>query len=315
MKKLFISALALGAPFALVLGIAEWRLTRTPWNEYAAKRGAVGRQIENVQVLVMGSSHAYHGILPDMLDPHAFNLSAVSQTLYYDCALIEQHLDRARSLKRVVLPISFFTLGARLDRGIEKWRCYYYAHEYGILEQDWRLRWEARNYCAYFLAGEQLGFRKMICGTLPDARTGLDSQGGLARPENATAEALPSAEVLRTSAQAALNRHQGPFWDENFAQNAALLETVLHRLRQRGIEVILVTIPVSQHYSSGMNPGQYQRMQVELRRLSEQPGVVYLNYTGDPRFDDGDFRNADHLNRRGAEKFTEILRQEMNLNR
>ncbi|HWI59183.1 MAG TPA: hypothetical protein VNZ22_18290 [Bacillota bacterium] len=312
MKRLFFSILALAAPFVLLLGKCEWRFHQVPWNEYAAKRALLEARADKVEVLVMGSSHAYRGILPSQLHPQAFNLAGLSQTLYYDQALVKKYLPKVPSLKMVILPVSYFSLECQLDEGIEKWRCFYYAYHYQLPHRNWHENWNSRNFSAFFLGSQQLGYKPMLRGALFDVRSRFDAQGGdaapVAAPENEPAPC--QAERLRQSALGALQRHHQMMRPENVQENRRLLEDFIWHLKQRGIEVVLVTLPTSRYYAQGMDPSHYQRMQATLQDLSAFCGVTYLNYTRDERFSDQDFADSDHLNTAGASKFTRILKEE-----
>lgn len=52
-------------------------------------------------------------------------------------------------------------------------------------------------------------------------------------------------------------------------------------------------------------------MQETLKQISEKDGVPYFNYLRDERFTTQDFVDSDHLNKRGAEKFTRILNEDV----
>ena len=122
MKRFILQLLALGLPIPLFLGAYGHQLSRVHPDEYSSKKALLERQAGNLEVLAMGSSHGYYGILADCLGRPAFNLAAVSQSHYYDRALLEKYLGQLPRLKLVILPISYFSLGYQLDDGIEKWR-------------------------------------------------------------------------------------------------------------------------------------------------------------------------------------------------
>ena len=97
----------------------------------------------------------------------------------------------------------------------------------------------------------------------------------------------------------------------NLPRNIARLEQLLEELRAQGVNVLFVTLPVTRFYRDKMQPGAYQRMQEALDCLTRKHQLEYLNYTFDPRFNDGDFQDGDHLNCRGAEKVSRLLGEEV----
>jgi hypothetical protein len=97
-KRFFLKILALGIPFALFLGAYEFRASQVHPNSFSVKKALLERQAQDVEVLVLGSSHAYFDVLPELLGRPAFNLADVSQSLFYDRALLKKYLGRMPSL-------------------------------------------------------------------------------------------------------------------------------------------------------------------------------------------------------------------------
>ena len=314
MKRLFLAVAALAAPFAILVGLFEVRLAKAPApNQFAAKKCLLERQKQRVEVLVLGSSHSVHGILPSLLGEPAFNLSGVSQSLYYDHALLAKYLIKMPSLKLVVCPVSYFSLEWQLDESIESWRCYYYRYEWGLPHRDWHMTWHARNFSGYCLCGSELGRKNILFGKIKDATTDFDLYGGWTNRPFVSDNLKDSGmgPHLPESAVVALKRHHSGMKQEQLPENAQILTDILRQVKYRGIGLVLVTLPVSRYYADGMNSGAYQRMQATLRQVTATDGVEYLNYTFDRRFSDADFYDADHLNALGAHKFSLILRDEV----
>jgi len=310
MRRFFLKTLALGIPFALFLGVYEFRVSRVHPNTFTVKKAFLERQAQDVEVLVLGSSHAYYDVLPGLLGRPAFNLADVSQSLFYDRALLKKYLGQMPSLKLVVLPVSYFSLGCQLDDGTELWRSYYYYKFYGLYHRDWRQDWNVRNFSDYFLCNEQLGgIRNVFWGKIKDVSADYDPWGGWTKRAADHAGEKPMS--LSESAQVVLERHHDLMKSQHVQENVAILEDIIHELKVRGIKLVLVTTPVTRYYSDGMNAGQYQQMQDILKRLSSDYGVNYYNYGLDSRFSDEDFFDGDHLNLRGAQKFSLLLKADV----
>ena len=310
MRRFFLETLALGIPFALFLGAYEFRVSRVHPNSFSVKKAFLERQTKDVEVLVLGSSHAYYDVLPGLLGRPAFNLADVSQSFFYDHALLKKYLGQMPSLKLVVLPVSYFSIGYQLDDGVERWRSYYYYKYYGLHHRDWRQDWNVRNFSDYFLCNEQLGgARNVFFGKIKDVSADYDPSGGWTnRVANNTGEKPLS---LSESAQAALKRHHDLMKSQHVQENVTIIEDIIRELKVRGIKLVLVTPPATRYYRDGMNAGQYQQMQDILKRLSSDYGVNYFNYGFDSKFSDEDYYDSDHLNLRGAEKFSLLLKADV----
>jgi hypothetical protein len=96
----------------------------------------------------------------------------------------------------------------------------------------------------------------------------------------------------------------------NLTVNVARLQSLIEELHQQGVEILLVTIPTTRFYRDQIEPQAYQRMQQTLQQLTQNYPVTYRNYMFDARFTDTDFQDGDHLNCRGAQKFSELLKEE-----
>lgn len=305
--------IALAMPFGIIMAVYEIRVSQVPSNQIAAKRHLLDGQKQSISVLVLGSSHSYYGILPATFSKPAFNLAAVSQTLYYDDALLRRVIETMPSLKLVVLPISYFSLETQLDEGVERWRGYFYQYEWGIPQHEWHMGWHIRNFSAYFLCGRELGHRNVLLGRIRDVTEDYDHLGGWTnRP--ATSDSIGNStmsDYLSKAARLALKRHSSGMKQKNLQENEKILSELAQHLSSRGIGLVLVTFPVSKYYSDGMEASAYRRMQETLSRLSSSKGVSYFNYTFDSRFAELDFWDGDHLNTAGAVKFSKILNDEV----
>src|SRR5258706_5255981 len=92
--------------------------------------------------------------------------------------------------------------------------------------------------------------------------------------------------------------------EPNVAPNLKCLEEMMAALRRRGVQVLIFHMPVSRYYYNGTRPDSIANQQAEYKRLCDNFGGRYRDYLRDPRFTDGDFKNCDHLNERGARKFS-----------
>ena len=119
------------APVLLLLVALEIGLRRIP-NDYAYKNERLVRDGAGLRFLVLGSSHAYRGVEPDSMGGAGFNAANISQDLSYDRAVLEHYLPHLPKLEYIVLPVSYGSLGGRLELGAEAWRVKNYTLYMGI---------------------------------------------------------------------------------------------------------------------------------------------------------------------------------------
>ena len=103
MKKFLIRTFLFLLPLALLLMGGEAVLRLHP-NAAKAKDKAMRLTGSIIDTLILGSSHAYYGLCPELLGRNAYNAAQVSQTLKYDEFILNRYaLPRLRA---VVLTVS-----------------------------------------------------------------------------------------------------------------------------------------------------------------------------------------------------------------
>ena len=115
MKRFYLAVLLFVTPIFVFMGGVEYAVRQIP-NEYKYKNDWMDQHAEEVETLILGSSHAYDGINPDFLGKNAFNLAFPSQTLKYDHHLFFRWADRLRKLKKEKISLSALIRERRLQR-------------------------------------------------------------------------------------------------------------------------------------------------------------------------------------------------------
>jgi hypothetical protein len=311
MRTLFVKLLVLAAPFLVLLAAFQVQYSRQRPNAFAAKKFLLERQLQRVEVLVLGPSYSDDGVLPGLLGRPAFNLAMPSQSLYYDRALLNKYLGRMPSLKTVLLPVSYVTLETELDSGAEPWRCYYYHYEYGLPHRVWSMAWHPRNFLAFCL--DDRSPVATLLGRGKDFIADYDPWGSFTNRQDRSPMSLDSEcnSRLRDSAVTMLKCQKKDMRAVYLAENEQILLDMIHELQRRGISPILLSLPVHRYYAEERDAGVCRQETAAVARIRTQTGVAYFDFTCDSRFSDGDFREASHLNLPGAEKFSQILRHEV----
>lgn len=247
-----------------------------------------------VDVLILGSSHTYYGVCPEVISRHAYSAAMVSQTLQYDDWLIHHYpFDRLRC---VVVPISDFTLYEELEGGPE----WYLANRYRLYMDcdihprlsvyDWELT-------AFPVFCEKLK-------TLYTPRRTFWSATG--QGQEYTLENRPSDwdnGVWRA-------QHNRYTTFEGAPANERHLDNIASLAESHGARLLLISTPINRTYFENIDPRQQRDIQQRIIRfLARHPKVSYHDLRQDKRFTDDDFFDADHLNTRGARKLSAILRQ------
>lgn len=288
--------------FALFFGILLLCLlagevyVRSLPNAAKAKHAYLTAHSEEVTTLVLGSSHTYYGVQPELLDAHAYSAAMVSQTLRYDDYLLH-HYPFPR-LRCVIVPISDFTLYEELEGG----KSWFVANRYRLyMNCDVHSRLSVYDWeCTAFPA-----FCEKLKSLWQPPRMRRSEHGqGL----EYTLEAR-KADWDNGGARAAGNTYTD---FSGAAANMQHLERIAAFCKRQGARLYLVSTPISATYFSHLSPQQEKDKTQRLGKFLEtHPEVRYHDFRRDRRITDADFYDADHLNTRGARTFTLLLREWM----
>ncbi|MEK7391938.1 MAG: hypothetical protein AAB214_05160 [Fibrobacterota bacterium] len=299
MRSFLIKTILFLLPVFLVGVCMEALLFGVP-NEYRAKNDALARDGKQIHTLVLGSSHTYFGVDPDLMAPGVYNAAFVSQSLRYDSAILATRLDSLPKLNTVVIPISYFSLFFQLESG-----------QAAALAKNYRL------HLGIGSAPNPIERLEVVQSRL---ETSIDKiwmhylDGGTPPACSPSGWGIPptkGAPDMAASGRIEAARHIGYVEQgrkHHLSENVRCLESMLRICRSRGIRVFLVTLPATRHYSSLLAPSVWNEIRDTVGRIiAVHPGTTYFDYSDVTGFDDSDYFDADHLDSSGAAKFTARL--------
>jgi hypothetical protein len=284
------------SPILLMLGVIEHKLAGIRTG-YEVKRAYLERGIADARVIVTGSSHTYVGVKPDLLGVPTFNMAFPSQDIYYDTKIMLKYLPQAKNAELVVVAVSYFSFEYRMENSIEPWRTSFYYRFWGIPTSSGKHK--IGDFSSIALYGIK-PTRDLVWSGFPDASEyQMDESGGNTRLMKPDLSAVMDTRVTL------------PVNINNIPINTRYLEELLDALKARGIQAVFITTPCFRSYYDNMNREVYGRMQDQVGVLSQKYSLKYYNYLKDLRFTVEDFYDNQHLSIRGAEKFSQILRDEV----
>ena len=289
MKRFLLRTFLFLLPLALLLLGGEAVLRLHP-NAAKDKDKAMRLTGSIIDTLILGSSHAYYGLCPEILGRNAYNAAQVSQTLMYDEFILNRYaLPRLRA---VVLTVSDFSFYEELE-GTPSWYLagryrMYMGCDYHSLASAYA--WEAAAFPVF--VKKLLALRQP-----PRERWSLRGQG-----LDYTLESR-ATDWDNGISRAAVNRYTDLSHGD---VNETRLCRIAARCQQRGISLVLVATPLRPSYRMEQNPAQVADMHRRIERVAARfPQTVhFLDFAADPAFTADDFYDADHLNRAGAVKLS-----------
>lgn len=281
-------------PILALLCCLEMLLRRIP-NDYSRKDHHLSRHGREIRFLVLGNSHAYHGVDPDRMAPGGFNAANISQDYRLDLAILERHLAGMPDLEHIFIPLSFGSLGAQLEEGPEAWREKNYVLYMGIPPVRFALkhRMEVLN----------RPMADQVRSVHDHLRNGKDhvrcssSGWGQARPL--------AMQDLVTSGREAAERHRK---EDRCANGNADLNRLIALAAERGIMVHLFLPPAWITYRNMLDAQQLSNVRRTGKELAANfPNVTFDDLLEDQRFTRSDLADADHLSSTGAMKLSSAL--------
>lgn len=277
-----------------VLALLEYSLRVIP-NVYSYKNQYLENNSKEIELLVLGNSHAFKGVLAEDLMPNGFNASYISQTLNLDFLIFHKFKSRLTNLKYLVINISYPSLFSSLKENKEKWRLknyniYYGFNESSNIENYFELLSNSKMYTLSRFKGYYFDKLNTIsCSKYGDELSSLTNN------------------FKKTGVEAAA-RHTN---DEllYYKGYIAELNEIIEYANLNKIKVVLITTPVYKDYLENLNNKQLMLMNDTVDSIVDYNLNTYrFNYMIDNDFIEDDFYDSDHLNRNGALKLTKKLK-------
>lgn len=297
----FLKKILLFSLIIIALLVAGEVVVRRMPTSYSYKHDRMESGAAGVATLVLGSSHTYYGVKSDVLGDSVFNLANVSQTPDIDLLLLRKYLPAMTGLRRVIVPVSYFTFTEpRLEDGDEWFRCISYKTDMDLPgHSDFsKYNFEISDYEGYFakLKGMVVKQPSNRCDSLGwGLGYTLDSRGAGWQEQGRSRAASTTFPLSGRGDEV-----------------ERLLGEIIRLCRQRGVECVLVTTPAWHTYREALDARQRTDMMARTRRLADTYGVRYLDFFSDSDFTEEDFHDVDHLSDVGAVRLSNKIKEALN---
>ncbi|MEW5674918.1 hypothetical protein ABGT15_01230 [Flavobacterium enshiense] len=299
MNKLFIKLFLYLLPIAVVFLFFE-AFYRFAENDYSLKHRLIEKKTDSTKVLIFGNSHPFYGLNPHYFDKPTFNLSHISQTLYFDKLLFDKHIDQFKNLECVILHIEYTTLSEIVNTDENNWRKYYYE-SYMDLDVPSIGKYDFNRYFLSATRNVNTNAKFVWRYFQEGSWTHCDENGFGTNYTKEKSRPIFEREALKRAT--AVEDHRIDFTD-----NTKRVQAIIDKCKSKGIQVILLTLPVTDYFSQNVNPKKVAKMIKTCHILkASNPNVNYLNLFTDSRFGKHDFYDSDHLNTEGAVKSSKIV--------
>jgi hypothetical protein len=291
MKRFLVKTALMLFPIVASGIIAEILIRNIP-NDYSYKKKFLDVNSEKIQILFLGSSHAYYGIDPTAVKTNSFNASHISQSLDYDYEILLKYKDKLKQLRCIVIPIDYFTLSSKVSTGPEPWRVKNYEIYYQINKS---LKISDR--FEMLSLTPELNLKRIFSSYIKGTNFITCNDLGYGNDKR-------KAKDLVESGISAAERH-GKIDQGAVSDNIRTLTNMAGFAKERSIKILIYTTPGYTTYVSHLDKEQLKTTHKIIRELvTANPHCKYYDLLRDSSFVKSDFRDADHLNQAGARKLT-----------
>lgn len=286
-------------PLLILAGATEVYVRHLP-NSYRIKYELMAQVKDSVEVLILGNSHAYSGIRPELLPVCAANIANVSQTLDVDRLLLERYAPTCPRLRHVVLVLDNSNLfDLPLHQTDEWFRCGYYRR-YMHLGSYYRPRYWLELFHFQSVRGKIEKWRQQ---RHPDCTSlGWETDNTLA--------AKNMEEWNTTMVPRVLKRHTCQDWQQA-EMNAAEVEAIVAYCYLHGLHLTLLATPVTPAYKAGIPLRQQQFLMKVRERCSQYETTRVIDLSEETTLSDNYYFDPDHLTHEGAAWLTGTLCREL----
>lgn len=275
---------------------------------FSLKKKIIERNAAEINTLILGSSHGYLSINPDVLGHGSRNLANYSQDLYYDDMIFSKYKNELKNLKCILLSVSYFSLWYDVNCAPENWRKYFYKRTFDIPSKSpysFSDLTDIKTYSLAFFYRLENVLYGMISPRLFSFGTKMNSSGWNIDTLNTFVD---SSEISLNKGKDRVDFTNTLIVRDNFEYNVNILDKFSKYAKENNIKLVFVTMPVSYIYSEYMNKNVYDEFTGKVSEFTDNNNIIYLNYFNDKRFSLKDYYDYDHLNGSGSLKFSNILK-------
>lgn len=273
---------------------------------------------DSIELIILGTSRATYAVNPEMFDLYTYNLANLAQSIYFDKRITLSLLPELPKLKYVFISIDYHSLAFSSQFNRDIWS--YYGN--GI-------KYKKTNYFFANLSPTLFGYTPKVAYAMHKKRlinrwkygkdiVDFEIQDGvnIYKPaikgyiafegRDTTSFTQEAFEILSKSATEIIEKS-----DEK-EEIVADLEHFVEVLLANDVTPVLITPPTYSGYNEHLNP-LYIKENVEVcTRIANKYGVEYWDFLNSDRFAIDDFYDMEHLNRKGALKFSTMLNDSVN---
>jgi len=315
MKLFFKNLLIFVLPLIISVIIMDFYLANMN-SLYKEKAEGLTKHAKNIEILILGNSHAARGVDPSSFSTYAFNIANVGQSIYFDKELTIQNLKKLEKLKYVLISLDYHTFYFSNQIGERDMWSYYgngikhpsksykkanisafiFGYDprvsFSLIKKDLLNKWKFRNHSHFLDFDTEIGVLKtdtIIKGFISFSGT---------KPTIFTQKHYTIT----------INRYNKLINNSNKKEKVlGELDQLITTLQKQGVTPIFFSTPTFHDYNSLLDTKILHKNKSTAEILCKKYKIQFLDYARQHDFTKSEFYNPDHLNKKGAKRFAEIL--------
>ncbi len=285
---------------------------------YKEKYEGAKKAKDSIEVLVLGASLTTYGVDPDEFDLYTYNVANLAQSLYFDKRITLSLLPDLTNLKYVFISISYHSFAFSSQFNRDYWS--YYGN--GI-------KYDGTNYLLANLSPTIFGYTPKVSYTMLKRKVlnrikygsdilDFEVQEGvnLSVPITKGFIAFEGRDTTQFNhdSYAHMSKSYHEIIDESDEKEEIIadLEDFIRILQAKKIKPILIVPPYYVEYVEYLNKPYLESNVRIIKKLVDKYNVEYWDFLHSEEFDISDFYDMEHLNRKGAVKFSSMLNDSIN---
>lgn len=290
--KLFLKQASLFlALFLIPCGVMEVLLRQPAMDSYAAKHYLLETHTHDTEVLILGSSLSWAGLISERIHPKSINVGNYEQSFYYDLQILRKYAPRMPRLKVVILPLSYGSCFTRPSPRQEHLYSIYWDIE------PYSGNFSFDNYSAVIAFGFWNSLKKIW---RREERFSLANRGW-----GSILEAYDGSEA---TARRRFNYLKGFMAANHYEEATGYVEEIVRTCLEKGIRPIVFLPPYAPQFNALLEGDpQWAQVLAFAEKLEREFGLEVYDFNDNERFPTHFFRDPDHLNILGAEVLSHLM--------
>ena len=289
---------------------------------YKEKVNGLIDHTNEIEILILGNSHATYGVDPSGFSTFAYNIANVGQSIYFDKELTLQNLEKLKKLKYVFISLDYHSLYFSRQRGERNIWSYYgngikyptdnykkanispflFGYDpkvaFSLIKKDLLSKWKFRNHPYYLDFDVEAGIIKKdtlvkgfisFSGTESNIFNSIWYDSRVNRFDN----------LVKTSTEKKLVLNE--------------LNQLITALQKKGVTPIFFSTPTFKDYNTNLDTSINNNNRVDAEILCEKYNIEFWDYAINNNFIKDEFFNPDHLNKKGGARFSKMLDSRLKL--